>query len=409
MKILYFNNIYTGGGAEAVMRQLYYGMKEIGVESYMLVGYDNGIEAASADSNINVLYSGKIAQKAAAVRGVCHNNAILCNTALRKKAVSMIQKNAIDILHINNAHGNYIGIKDVAWLSQYVKIVWTLHDMWTVTGHCAYAFGCTSWKKMECGNCTRKRTYPAFYYNNLSRVHNCKKENFTERGIIFVTPSEWLADICRQSYLKNERIVTINNGVDVLKYRIHDRELLKKKYKVPDNRKVILFAAANLNSEYKGFKYLLAALDKLKNKNEYCLLVVGQGFEADLVSPEFMIKKFGYVDGAETMNEIYSLADVFVIPSIAENFPCVALESLASGTPVIGSDAGGIPEIVSTGTGWIFERGNSDALAGTLANAFSDAGRLEGMRTVCRKRALKKYALDDMLNKYKELYEDILL
>lgn len=408
MKVLYLNNIYRGGGAEAVTRQLYYGVKNLGVESYMLVGYDDGIEAAGSDNNINVLYSGQNAKKAAIIRGCLHNNAIPENRILREKVLSLIREYDIDILHINNAHGNYIGIRDIAWLSQYVKIVWTLHDMWAVTGHCAHAFDCIYWKSMECGKCANKRTYPAFYYNNLAAVHRRKKESFTGHGITFVTPSEWLENICRQSYLKDERIVTINNGADLSEYKVHDRKMLREKYGVSNDKRVILFAAANLNNEYKGFRYLLDALKKLKDKNKYCLLVIGQGLGQADISPEFVIKEFGYVNGAKAMNEIYSLADVFVLPSVAENFPCVALESLASGTPVIGSCAGGIPEIVSGDVGRIFRSRDSDALAETIENVFSDTERLERMRKACRERAVEKYTLDGMLEKYTKLYEDIL-
>ena len=407
MKVLYLNNIYQGGGAEKVTRQLYYGMKNIGVESYLLTGYDDGIETAAGDSNIEALYSGRYAKECAILRGCLHNNALPVNKRLRKKLCAMIEENDIDVLHINNAHGNYIGIEDIAYLSEYVKVVWTLHDMWAVTGHCAHAFDCTGWKTMECGRCENKRTYPAFYYNNIKAVHKKKKDSFTGHGITFVTPSDWLAGICRQSYLKNEHIITINNGVDMSEFGICDRQELKKRYNVPAGKKVILFAAANLNNEYKGFSYLAQALDKLDNKSDYYLLVIGQGLGDSVISREFGIKEFGYVSTTAMMNEIYAMADVFIIPSVAENFPCVALEALASGTPVIGSDAGGIPEIVSKDVGWIFPSRDSAALAQTISSAFSNTKQLDMMRPACRRRAEKLYTLDGMLEKYKCLYEEL--
>ena len=92
MKVLYLNNIYQGGGAEKVTRQLYYGMKNIGVESYLLTGYDDGIETAAGDSNIEALYSGRYAKECAVLRGCLHNNALPVNKRLRKKLCSMIEE-----------------------------------------------------------------------------------------------------------------------------------------------------------------------------------------------------------------------------------------------------------------------------------------------------------------------------
>ena len=148
-------------------------------------------------------------------------------------------------------------------------------------------------------------------------------------------------------------------------------------------------------------------MDKLDNKGDYYLLVIGQGLGDSVISREFGIKEFGYVSTTAMMNEIYAMADVFIIPSVAENFPCVALEALASGTPVIGSDAGGIPEIVSKDVGWIFPSRDSAALAQTISSAFSNTKQLDMMRPACRHRAEKLYTLDGMLEKYKCLYEEL--
>lgn len=409
MKVLYLNNIIEGGGAEKITRQLYYGMRDKGVDTWLLTGYDCGESPLmQKDSHYRALYTTNIARRAALARGCLYNNALPSSRRARESILDIVRQNDIDIVHINNAHGNYIGIEDIAYIAERVKTIWTLHDMWAVTGHCAHAFECGRWRSADCGKCERKRTYPAYYYNNLDKLYEMKRLCFTGRNITFVTPSYWLENICRQSYLANERIVTINNGVDTAKFRYYDRRGVSGG-DIPAGKNVILFCASSLDNEYKGYSYLIEALKLIRDKSRYCLLVIGRDIDADALPEGYDIRKYGYIAETSRMNEIYAMADVFVLPSVAETFGCVALESLASGTPIIAFETGGIPEIVSPETGWVVERKNSKKLAKQIENAFEDRDSLAAMRPACRARAEKLYTLDGMLERYKTLYEQMQL
>ena len=410
--ILYLNNIFYGGGAEKVTRQLYFGIKQMDANTYMLVGYGDAENEKQADTAqyMTINHNGW-QRNLGIIRGLLGNNAIARSSRFRRILAEIIARYSIDIIHINNAHGNYIGIKDIAWLTRRCKVVWTLHDMWAVTGHCAHAFDCEHWKDGTCGKCSSKRTYPAFYYNNLNHKYRMKQENFTGHGITFVTPSDWLHRICDQSYLREERIVTINNGVDVKAFDCLGKAEVRRKYGIEEGKRIILFAAANVANEYKGFGYMLEALEQLQNKQQYLLLVIGSGFDRTQVSEAFTIKEFGYITDSKTMNEVYALADVFVMPSMADNFPCTAIESLASGTPVIGFATGGIPEIVSADTGWIVERGNSTALAGQIAAIFDENHQTDNLLQrglAGRRRVEQNYTEEAMLKQYRTLYQQLL-
>ena len=112
----------------------------------------------------------------------------------------------------------------------------------------------------------------------------------------------------------------------------------------------------------------------------------------------------GYIQDDEIMNELYALSDVFILPSVAENFPCSILESFASGTPVIASKVGGIPEEINEETGWLSEAGNSEELARVIESLPDQKEKILKMGIACRKRVEDNFSEDKMVTEYLDLY-----
>ncbi|MDY3250499.1 MAG: glycosyltransferase [Candidatus Choladocola sp.] len=405
MNILYINTRARGGGAEKVAMQLCDGINRIeGFNTYYLAGRGAG----SKNDEVKSIYSDK------GVRNIINkgktflsNNARVHDRYALKKIVQAIKDNKIDIVHLHNIHGNYFGIKDMLEIQKCCKVIWTLHDMWALTGHCANPIKCKKWLNSQCENCCDLSLYPKMRIDIANKIYSVKKEVFSNSDIIFITPSVWLSEACKASFLENENVSVINNGVNIDTFKPLEKKRLKQKYGVSENRTVLMFVAANLDNPYKGVNTLLEALEKVKNKKKYEVLVVGKGDQLNL-NTEYSIKKFGYIDKDSVMNELYNIADLFILPSKAENFPCSILESFAAGTPVAGSNVGGIPELVNERTGWLFEPENVEQLVHIIESLPNEHEKLAMMQTECRKAAVEYYSEDIMIDNYKKLYEEVL-
>ena len=158
----------------------------------------------------------------------------------------------------------------------------------------------------------------------------------------------------------------------------------------------------------KGFSYLAEALRQMENKEQYLLLIVGKLEEIRDICELYEVKTFGYIREIETLRDVYAMADLFLLPSMLENYPCVTLEAMACGPPVAAFQTGGIVEQVDEETGWLVERGNAAALKETIRLACQDKALLreKGMRS--RKKAEECFSQEKMLRAYRQLYEEVL-
>lgn len=402
MNLLFINTNFYEGGAAKVARQLYYGMKERGHNVYFLAGYPSKEDEECIIMNPSAL------QKLYNIgSGVLQNNQVLSRRRARKLILKIVQEKKIDVVHFHNVFENYIGIKDIAYISKRCKVVWTLHDMWAVTGHCAHAMECTEWKRTECKGCKKRRSYPAFYYNDVHYKFKLKKKSFTENDITFVVPSKWLEQICHESYLKESKIVIIENGVDIEKYRPLEKEKLREKYQVEEGKKVLFFTAAVVTNTGKGMPYLIEVLKRLEDKERITLFVAGNG-DLGKELEGFELRQMGVIRSDEKMNELYNLADIYINPSLAESFGCTAAESAAAGTATIAFASGGLKEIITEGTGWLVETGNAEALYEAVTEALRDRGVLLQKGKNARKRAEKLFSEQRMLDRYEKVYKEFL-
>lgn len=403
MNILLVNTTYRGGGAEKVTRQLYHGFDDNPeVNMHLIVG-----RAEQTDGNFDIILDKSMPNFFSRAYGKLASYRKNDKYAT-KQILDAIDKYNIDIVHLQNIHGNYMGIEDVAEIAKRCRVIWTLHDMWSMTGHCAHAFECTKWIEGNCSNCPKPDTYPAITSDIANEILACKKETFTGKNIVFVSPSEWLKNKFMQSHLKNEKIFVINNGIDVDKFQPALRMELRDKYHIPVLKNVVLFAASNLNSQFRSFPHLLEALEMLEDKKKYCLVVIGTCDTPIKFNDEFEVHQMGYVTDESVMNELYILSDVYITPSLADNFPCTTLESFASGTPVIAFASGGLTEQIDETCGLLVEPGNSKELAQAITTAFSDKQKLREMGLNCRLKSIREYSEKTMLKKYTELYQKML-
>lgn len=420
MNICVLNSAKQGGGAEAISRALYEGMQQFDDCNVFFVSGGGSLEEenvifpnAKAKDIRNLRLKLKMLYRKNVFLYLTHGEIRHEGYALRW-LINFIKENQIDILHIGNLHMNWLGIKDVRTLTRYCKVVWTMHDMWLMTGHCVYAFDCEQWEKGSCSNCPRVEIMCAVRDRQTARRSlEDKKKYLCGCGITYVAISEWMKNNFQNSILKNEHMCLIKNGINTELFNERDRKDIRKKLGIKDEEFTVLFVANGVESPFKGIDVLLQALKCIAehDRKNVTLLICGAISDASIFGllANYRILTVGYIHDNNKMAEMYSAADIFIAPSKAEAFSLVVVESMACGTPVIGSDAGGIPELITKETGWVFDNGDSNALAKLICEAKEAfyTGKLDRMRTLCSERALN-YDIKTFIENYKALYESLL-
>lgn len=266
-----------------------------------------------------------------------------------RKLIKALEEIKPDIVHLHNIHGYYINIEMLfGYLRDYaIKVVWTLHDCWAFTGHCAWfdMCGCEKWKT-GCNHCSQKNTYPASYLIDNSKWNWIKKrELFTGLNVEIVTPCKWLNGLCKQSFLRDYKIHTIYNGIDLKVYHpVTDNERIKEiKIKYRLNNGPIILGVASEWTERKGLTDIIQLSEILKNQMQF--IVIGLTEEQIKYLPKH-INGFERTNNVEDLVNLYSIADLFYNPTYEDNFPTTNIEALACGTPVLTYDTGGSQEAV---------------------------------------------------------------
>lgn len=304
-----------------------------------------------------------------------------------------------DIIHLHNLHNWTINIP---MLFSYIKknkirVVWTLHDCWAMTGQCPYftMVKCDRWKE-GCGNCPQIKVYPDALVDRTSYMWKKKKSWFTRiDNLTIVTPSEWLAKLVAQSYLGNYPIQVINNGIDLSVF--HDQVECLPLEKQLQNKKIILGVAFDWGKR-KGldvFQRLAASLGE-----QYAIVLVGTNEDVDRILPQNIISIHRTANQQE-LAELYSSADVFVNPTREDNFPTVNIEALACGTPVITFATGGSPEIIDESCGVVVPCDKLDELKNAIETICNEK---VCSSLACKARA-QKYDMNDKFEEYVRLYE----
>lgn len=325
-----------------------------------------------------------------------------------KQFLKKVENYDPDLIHLHNIHGNYINLK---LLFRYIKkkkipVVWTLHDCWAFTGYCPhFTLSCCERWKTSCKNCPLFKNQSKIFSVIVEYLFQLKKKCFTGiDNMVIVTPSKWLADLVKQSFLKEYKIKIINNGIDLTifnrKYDSKFYNQFRKKFGIDGNPKIILGVSFGW-SKSKGVDVFIHLANKLSSE-EYRIVLVGTNEEIDACLPKNVIS-IHRTKNQEELAKIYNIADLFVNPTREENYPTVNMEAIACGTPVISFKTGGSPEIIDKSTGTIVDCDDLEGLEKAIINAceqsqFSKELVLEDS---------KKFDMNDRFEEYIKLYENI--
>ena len=332
MRYLFINSVYGIGSTGKIMAQGH----------PCLVAY--GREAIP-DSEVHCIRIGnKIDYLTHAAWSRCFDLTGLCSRHATKKFLKTAEAYAPDVIWLHNLHGYYINIELLfEWLKRHPQITvrWTLHDCWAFTGHCPNfaMIRCEKWKT-GCCDCTQLKEYPKTYGGDHSRRNYLRKRAaFTGiSNMQLITPSKWLADLTRDSFLAQYPVEVVHNTIDLNVFKPTKSDF-RKNHGLED--KSIILGVSTLWDKAKGLPDLLKIREMLTPN--YVIVVVG--------APESLIKTFpegvlgiGRTKDQTELAAIYTAADVFVNPTHQDNYPTVNLEAAACGTPVVTYNVGGSPE-----------------------------------------------------------------
>ena len=315
-----------------------------------------------------------------------------------------IRRLRFDIAHFHNLHNSYINLP---MLFKYIKknnipVVWTLHDCWAFTGQCPhFTFEkCEKWKT-RCHNCPRFRKYPEAYVDRTKTMWRLKKKWFTGvENLTIVTPSQWLGELLKQSYLKDYPVRVINNGIDLSVFKPTESNF-RNNYKIGKDKFILLGVAFNWGIR-KGLDVFVELSRRLDN-DKFQIIIVGTTNKVvnDLPSNILTINK---TNNQKELAEIYSAADLLCNPTREDNYPTVNMESIACGTPVLTFKTGGSPEILTEKTGVVVDYDDIDTMEYEIQRIYKDRPYSE---YDCQERA-KSFDLNVKLVDYVYLYKDIM-
>ncbi len=331
------------------------------------------------------------------------DNHAFASTLETLKLLVFLKKFEPDIIHLHNMHGYYINI---AILFRYIRknripVIWTLHDCWAMTGHCAhfYHVGCDRWMT-GCYDCPQKKEYPASYIvDNSKRNWGRKKKIFTGlEKVVIITPSVWLSTLANKSYLNKYPIKVVSNGIDLACFYPRKDNIFDKKF----GKKKIILGVSSIWNKNKGiydFLYLYDVLDKSK----FQIVLVGKIEKRLKIPSEIMV--INRTESAEKLAHIYSSADIYVNVSRVETLGMTTIEALACGCPVVTYEAGGSAECVGIGCGKVIENYNLDLLIKAIQEIALYDRKMT--RKICVQHA-KKFSKERMVRDYYFIYEELI-
>lgn len=396
MKVVQINSVCGVGSTGKIAVDISKKLNDEGIENYILYGvgdskYENGIKFGG---NLNVK-THQIGTRLLGKHGFYSKKAT-------EELIEKLKNINPDIVHLHNIHGHYLNVE---LLFEYLsgnkkKVIWTLHDCWSYTGHCAYYdyVDCDKWQT-QCHNCPALREYPR------SLIFDRSKESFEDKKRIFnsvvdlilITPSKWLAEETKKSFLSEYPVQVINNGIDLSNFKPSMGEFRKNNNL---EGKFMILGVAGVWERRKGLDYFIELAKK--TKDDEVIVLVGLSKDQQNKLPNNIIG-VSRTSSVKELAEIYTTADVFVNPTLEDNFPTTNLEALACGTPVITFDTGGSPEAVDDQTGIVVEKGDLEGLI--KAVQYIKVKWKEKNTGLYLERAKRNFDKNDKFGEYVELYK----
>lgn len=400
-KLLQINASLNKGSTGRIAEQIATLARSRGWDTYMLHGarYKN-------NSDMHTLQVvTPVEERLHAVKSMLFDAHGLGSTHATRRVIREIERIQPDIIHLHNIHGYFLNYKV---LFEYLHtlstpVVWTLHDCWPMTGHCAHfdAVNCERWRS-GCYRCPLKSTYPkSLFFDRSKRNYELKRHLFTSVSDMTIVPvSQWLRGVVKDSFLGAYPCSVIHNGVDVSVFSSRPTDLRSRLHL--EDKKILLGVAA-IWEERKGLKDFITLSRLLPD--EYRVVLVGVSKEQQSLLPGNIIG-ITRTESQEELAAYYSMADIVLNLSYQETFGMTTVEGFSCGTPGIVYDKTASPELVVPTCGKVVEAGNMEQLLSAISEIMSNGK--SHYSASCRQRVLQYYNKDDRFNDYMTLYNHLL-
>lgn len=418
MNILLLSDSDERGGAARGAHRLYSGLKGWGVNAKMLVRDPLIQDDALRDPDVlkHGTWAAKVSRRMGdfpLLRYPRRQSGLFSTQWLPNGAGSAIENLNPDLVHLNWICNGYLSIEAIGQIRK--PIVWTLRDMWAFTGGCHYSESCEGYAR-HCGTCP---TLQSRQEMDLSRwVWQRKAQAWRNLNLTLVTPSHWLKDAAQKSALFHDRpIEVIHHGLNLQKFvpqrSDEDLRMARQALGLPLDRQVILFGALNaLDDTRKGSQHLLKAIQSLTANgwgDRIQFVVFGASSCELLRDSGCPVTNLGSIQDDRYLADLYSVADVMVVPSEQEAFGHTACEALACGTPVVAFNATGPRDIVDhERNGYLAHPYLAEDLARGIAWVLDDPDRHQGLRQAARLKAEQAFDGVRQAGRYVQLFEEIL-
>lgn len=361
-----------------------------GIENYVL------FSEGDSDYKYAVKYADRFEIKLEALKSRVFGNYGFNSKKLTERLIAKLDEIEPGIVHLHNLHGHGCNLEMLFnyFREKKIRLFWTFHDCWAFTGYCPHydMTGCDKWQE-QCSCCPQKKAY-SFFFDRSDELYTKKQKLFTGLDLTIITPSQWLKNQVKKSFLKSCEVRVINNGIDLDVFRPRESDF-RQRYNLSDEF-LILGVAFNWDKR-KGID-VFADLARTLPKD--CRIVlVGTDEKVRKLLPENVIT-IDRTENQQELAEIYSACDLFVNATREDTFPTVNIESLACGTPVLTFDTGGSGEIIDSSCGIAVEK--NDVLSLKDAVIY-----IKDSRPFTKEACLKKsaeYRKDDKFKEYSEIY-----
>ncbi len=408
MKVLMLNAFDEIGGAARAASRLQEGVRELGIDSKMLVQFKFG------ESDEILCNPGLLRKSARRLKGFLgmlpvrmypnkpENN--FSPALLPDNVQAEIAGIDPDIIHLHWMGAGFLQVETLGKLRK--PLIWTLHDSWAFTGGCHVPFDCKKYLQ-SCGACP---VLGSSHERDLSRwTWKRKERTWGDLNLTVVAPSRWLADCARSSSLfRDVRIETIPNGLDTETFKVRDKAHSRSLLGLPKDKKIILFGAVRgISDPNKGFHLLTPALQAVAKTSSDALALVFSSFDRNKMPDLGMpVVSLGRIHDDNRLATIYSAADVFVAPSIQEAFCQTAAEAMACGTPVVAFGATGLLDVVEHRiSGYLAQPYDIEDLARGIIWVIEDKNRHAALSCRSRLKVETDFVLSKVAQRYSELYQ----
>lgn len=397
MNILQINTTDQKGGAAKVAYRLKNGLEKLGHETSMLVG-----RKYTADKNVFILNDvksfyqrvrKKLSYYLANDIDLFSSDKILKTEAFKKA----------DIVHCHNLHSYYFNLNTLKKISKLKPIVWTFHDMWPITAHCAHSFDAPL--KNGFWQCPSMEIFPPIAWHNEKYLESRKRNIYNKTDFTVVAPSDWLKNKVQESLLGQKEIYRIYNGIDTEVFKPISKNEARQKLNLPLDKKIVLSVVKRGQSNpWKGGNYINEAINALSDQKDVIFICIGGEIS------NHQVRNVDFISEEAILALYYSASDILLHPAIAETFGLTIAEGMACGLPVVSFVTGSIPELVENGwNGFLAKYKNSPDLISKLKTTLNlSLEKLKEMSINAQNKVKDNFTLPMMVNKYLNLYNQIL-